>query len=130
MGYTVQKSGESVIIATFTNPFDAAVDGGAVAGHLIDILNNTTGDVYYIADMQGVDVSFSELVEGLAVAFTTPGSPYANPRLQTFTVATDDLLALGTKAVSEQQQYGKANVKLYSSVAEAQTEINRLMGKG
>ncbi|MCU0464374.1 MAG: hypothetical protein MUF38_07365 [Anaerolineae bacterium] len=120
MSYTIsQKPDSPIIIATFTDPFDAVNDGGAVAGYLLDALNNISGNVYYIADMSTIKIDFSDLVMGLAAAYTTPGSPYANPRLKTYTVAHDDLIEFGAKAATEQQQYGKVEVKFYRDVTEA-----------
>lgn len=131
MGYSINHlSGEPVLIATFTEPFDAVSDGGAVAGSLINALNNRTETLYYIADMSGLQISFSDLVSGLAAAFATPGSPYTHPLIKIFTVATDELIGLGAKAAAEQQQYGKASVKFYPNVEEALKEIHMMVAKG
>lgn len=125
MSYTIsQKPNSPIIIATFADPFDTVNDGGAVAGYLLDALNNSTSNIYYIADMSGVKIEFSDLVMGLAAAYTTPGSPYANPRLKTYTVANDDLIEFGAKAAAEQQQYGKVEVKFYRDVKEALEAIS------
>lgn len=130
MGVNISlNANEPIIIAVYTNPFNAVEDSNAVAGYLIDFLEKSKEQVYFVADMREINVTFSDLVSGLAVAYTTPGSPYANPRLKTFTVATDELISLGAKAVAEQRQYGRADVQLYNTVEAALTEIKTLMGK-
>jgi hypothetical protein len=98
-----------------------------VAAQLQTLLSNTNSNVYYIADMRKVKISFSDLVVGLAQAFANKSSPYANPRLKTYTVASDELIAFGAKAAAEQDQYNKAAVKFYPGVDEALVEIRREM---
>lgn len=104
-------------------------DSTAVAIQLLEFLDKTTGPVYYIADMRDIKIKFSDLVMGMSQAFTDPHSPYANPRMTTYTVASDLLISLGVKAASEQQQYGKADVKMYKSVDDALAEIRKQMAK-
>lgn len=128
MSYTFkQLANEPIFIAKFTEPFDVVADGSGVAGKLQDALNNSSGPVYYVADMSEVRIQFSDLVIGLAQAYSDKSSPYANPRLKTFTVANDELIAIGTKAAAEQEQYGHAAVKLYSSVDAAMQDVREAM---
>jgi hypothetical protein len=130
VGHTItQMPDEPIIVATFTNPFDPVKDAVPVAGYLLEHLKNTTGRVYYIADMSGLKINFSDLVQGMSQAFTDPNSPYVNPRLATFTVAGDTLISVGVKAAAEQQRYGKANIKLYRSINQAMSEIRKQMAK-
>lgn len=130
MGQSIsQVPDQPILIAKFTPPFDPMKDSMAVAGQLLEFLDKTTGHVYYIADMRDIKIKFSDLVMGMSQAFTDPHSPYANPRVTTYTVAGDLLISLGVKAASEQQQYGRADVKLYKSVDEALAEIRKHMAK-
>lgn len=130
MGHTItQLPSESVVIAKFTNPFDALKDSVAVAAFLTEHLRTTAGQIYYIADMSGIKITFFDLVQGMSQSFTDPTSPYANSRLTTLTVAGDLLISLGVKAASEQQQYGKVNVKLYRTVDQALAQVRKLSAK-
>ena len=104
-------------------------DSTAVAVQLLEFLDKNPGPVYYIADMRDIKIKFSDLVMGMSQSFTDPHSPYANPRMTTYTVASDLLISLGVKAASEQQQYGKADVKMYKSVDDALAEIRKQMAK-
>lgn len=123
MSHTIkQLPNEAIIVATFSEPFDPAGDTGAVANYLQDSLKQSKGTLCYVVDMRGVKIKFSELVVGLAQAYTDKSSPYINPRLKTFTVANDDIIAFGTKAAAEQEQYNKAAVKLYADIDEALTD--------
>lgn len=128
MSTTVKKlPNEAIIIAKFTEPFDAAQDTTAIANHLQDVLNNSSGTLCYIADMSEVKIKFSDLVLGLAEAFSNKSSPYANPRLRMFTVGSDELITFGTKAAAEQAQYNKANVALYSDVDSALADARKAL---
>jgi hypothetical protein len=124
-----QVPDQPILIAKFTPPFDPVKDSSAIAVQLLEFLDKSAGTVYYIADMRDIKIKFSDLVMGMAQAFTDPQSPYANPRVRTYTVASDLLINLGAKAASEQQQYGKANVKMFKSVDEALAEIRKQMAK-
>ncbi|MFN8527484.1 MAG: hypothetical protein U0670_02595 [Anaerolineae bacterium] len=122
-----QLPNEPIIIAKFTEPFDSTKDTTGVALVLADTLNKITGKLYYIADLQDVQIQFSDLVIGLAEAYANKASPYSNPRLTTFTVASDMLIEMGAKAASEQQQYGNADVKFYAKVDDALAVIRGQM---
>lgn len=128
MPYTIEQfPDEPIIVVTQKDPFDAVNDSMAVAAFLLDALEKSNGDLYLVGDMTGISISFSDLVAGMAAAYATPGSPYTNPRLKTFTVATSKLLELGAKAAAEQRQYGNANVKLYATRDEALNEIRKIL---
>lgn len=130
MGQSIsQIPDQPILIAKFTPPFDPMKDSTAVAGQLLEFLDKNPGPVYYIADMREIKIKFSDLVMGMSQSFTDPHSPYANPRMTTYTVASDLLISLGVKAASEQQQYGKADVKMYKSVDEALAEIRKQMAQ-
>lgn len=131
MTYTItQLPNEPITIVVQEDPFDPVNDSMAVAAFLIQWLEKTTGDLYLVGDMRGVNISFSDLVAGMAAAYATPGSPYNNPRLKTYTIATSELLELGAKAAAAQRQYGNANVKLYATPEEALAEIRAILSKG
>jgi hypothetical protein len=128
MSQTVRKlANEPIIVAKFGEPFNAVQDGNTVATILQDALNNSDKTIYYVADMRDIKVQFADLVAGLAQAYSDKSSPYVNPRLKTFTVANDTLIALGTKAAAEQEQYGKAAVKLYATIEDALADVRRMM---
>ncbi len=127
MSHSIKKlSNEPIVVAKFTEPFDVVNDTGTVAKYLQDTLVGSSGDLYYVADMSEIEIQFSDLVTGLAQAYTDKSGPYTNPRLKTFTVAKSELIALGSKAAAEQSQYGKAAVKFYPSTDEALAEIRKM----
>lgn len=130
MGQSIsQVPDQPILIAEFTPPFDPMKDSMAVAVQLSEFLAKHEGHVYYIADMRKIKIKFSDLVMGMSQAFTDPHSPYSNPRLTTYNVASDLLISLGTKAANEQQQYGKADVKLFKTTEDALAEIRKHMAK-
>ena len=120
MSYKFERiPGEPVVVGTLFNPYDPGPDVEGIAQELNKVLNETTGTMYYVADMSGLNVSFSELTVGLAQAFRTPGSPYANPRLKTFPVGSAAMIKFGVEAASQQSNYGKQQIQLYASREEA-----------
>jgi len=124
------EQNEAIIIGTYMSPFDPKDDLNNAAAYLLNALNTSEGTLYFIADMRALKISFADLVVGLAGAYATPDSPFSNPRVKTFTVATHDLIAFGVKAAAEQTQYGNADVKLYLTVEEALKDIQEDISKG
>lgn len=116
-----------IVIAEFTEPFNAVEDSDAVAAYLNKFLNQHTGTVHYIADMSKINIDFSQLILGMAAAYKTPNSPYSNPRLKIYSIASDEMIILGTQASAEQEQYGKVDVRLYPDQAAALAEINAVL---
>lgn len=108
-----------VLIATLLEPYDPISDTVQIAMELQKRLDSSNEDVNLITDLRNINVTFSDLIQGLAVAYKTPGSVFANPRLKSFTVGSDLLIQIGAKAVSEQEQYGRIPIKLHSSVESA-----------
>jgi|GEM_PF-3012151 len=132
MAYLIKRheQNESIIINTYVPPFDQENDLKVVADYLVDALNTSKGTLYVIGDMRALKIKFSDLVVGLAIAYADPNSPFSNPRIKAFTVATDDLLTFGANAVSEQAQYGNAAIKHYLTVEEALKDIQEDISKG
>lgn len=124
MSYTVEEKPElKAVLITYNAPFDSIKDTGGVAEYLMEALASRTEELHFVADFSGTKVSFGDLVSGMAEAYRTPGSPFSNPLLKTYTVANDNLIKIGVKAAAEQEQYGMASVKLYSSVEEALQDV-------
>jgi hypothetical protein len=116
-----------VLIATNQEPYDPVADTMQIAAELQKRLDETTDDVYFISDLRHVKVTFSDLVQGMAAAFKTPGSVFANPRLKTFTVGNELLVQLGAKAATEQDQYGRVAISLHTSVESAIEAVKKAL---
>ncbi len=69
--------------------------------------------------MLNVQVDFSQLSAGLAMAFTNKDSVYSNPNLKIILVGTDAMLKIGNEAVKSQEQYGQIDIPLFSTMDEA-----------
>jgi len=121
---------DSIIIGTYSEPFDPLADSYTAAEYLLDALKNSFTTMYYVADMRQLKVSFSDVMIGLDTAYKTPGSPYKHPNLKTFTVATDELIKMGAIAAAQQMQYGQSDVMFYHNIDEALKEIIMQVGKG
>jgi hypothetical protein len=124
MSYTFERfPNEPIAICTFKQPYDPKADAQGAAEELIKMLASIQGDVYYIADLRNINVSFSDLAVGLAQAFKTPGSPYANPRLKTFTVGSGELVRIGVETTARSQAYGNVQVRLFTSLEDALEQV-------
>src|SRR5687767_12851994 len=110
---------EPIVIGTISNPYHAMDDAMGLAVELNKVLEEMPGQIYYVADMAELNVSFAELTVGLATAYRTPGSPYASPRLKTFPIGSAAMIKFGVEAASQQSNYGKQEIQLYGSREEA-----------
>lgn len=116
---------QNILIITFNDPFDVIADTATAEKEIKKRLDKNHDQLHYIADLSHVKVSFAGLVQGMAQAFTTPGSVFTNPKLINYTIIGDDqIMQLGAKAAKEQDQYGKIPIKLYGTVDDALKEIN------
>lgn len=118
------RQDKNILISTFSTPYDPMNDTMSSIQEITKRLNETDKDLHYVADMRALNISFADLVSGLAQAFSNPDSVFANPRLKTYTVGSNTLIRMGSQAVAEQSQYGKIPIKLFSSVEEALQAID------
>jgi hypothetical protein len=116
-------SNSPIILMTLSNPYNPHTDSLETSAHIKGIFEASNDDVYCVADMSTINVSFSDLVLGLSEAFKNPESIFSNPRIHMYTVGSSELLRLGTEAVANQAQYGQVGIKIYGSVPEAVTQI-------
>lgn len=117
------KTELQTIIITYHSPYSIEVDLPKANQAIVDMLEKTDGTLNYIADMSDIDVDFSTLVEGMRAAFKDPNSVFSNPRLNMLTILESDLLKMGAKAVSEQEQYGKIPIQMFDNVDDALAHI-------
>lgn len=113
----------NAIIVTFVPPYSLEKDFPKANQMLTDVLEETDGQLNYVADMSDIEVDFATLVEGLRVAFKTPNSAFSNPRLNMMTVMKSEVLKMGATAASQQEQYGKIPVQMFDSVDDALAHI-------
>ncbi|MEM6284674.1 MAG: hypothetical protein AAF787_20970 [Chloroflexota bacterium] len=128
MAYEIKQIDNAPIwVATYTEPYNAIVDAGAVDAEMTSITAGMEGPIYYIPDLRATDVNFGQIVEGMAAAFQ-PGvkSFYNDPRVKILTVGTNELIKMATVAAAS-KQYGEIDIQIFATpeeaIAHAQAEI-------
>lgn len=127
MACTIERYPDKpIVIATFSQPFDAVKDASVTAGYLHRLLSETNDDIHYIADLSALEIDFSDLVLGMTTAYASLQSPFYSPRLKTYTVGNTELVKVGAEAAADDARYG-ANVRFYRHISEALAEVERLV---
>lgn len=87
------------------------------------------GKVYRILDFTGLDLRFPDMVIGLATERTHEGGAY-DPDVVTIYVGKHELVEMGVKALTEQEQFAGSNVLgLVQSREEALNLVREDMAK-
>lgn len=125
MGHQINyKPSQSILIGTFTEPFNIAEDAIAVGNALGEALEEVEGFVYYVADLSQVRVSFEDLGKGMGAAYGDPNSAYRSARLKIFTVSVDLSIEVGTRATN-QDQFGDSSAIVFRTVDDAMAAIRK-----
>jgi len=92
---------ESILIVTFTEPFDPVADAQKAFGDLLALVEKAKPPYFYVNDMRGVNLAFDDLVTGMTV-FLQKVSLHD---VHFVGIGSGEMVALGAKAV-KQAQYG------------------------
>jgi hypothetical protein len=114
-----------VIIATSQEPYAPAEETIQIMGELQKRLTENKGNIHFVSDLRSVKISFSDLVEGMALAFRTPGSAFADPRVKVYVVGNQEFVDIGAKAATEQSQYGRVPIQVFNSVEGALEAVRK-----
>lgn len=74
--------------------------------------------IYRILDVSKVDLQFSDMMVAMGAERGMEGGS-SDPDVTTLFVGSGELVKMGTKALAEQDQYGKARVHLFTTQEEA-----------
>jgi hypothetical protein len=120
MPYEVSRLGkEPIIIATLIDPIDWARDIKNTTAQVAALAAEIEGRGFRITDLTRTNVSFSELMMGLAAVLRSEGGWLSTPQIQPLVVTTQELGREFQTFVAEQEQYGKLNIEVFSTLAEA-----------
>jgi hypothetical protein len=92
---------ESILVVTYSQPFDPAVDTQGAMGELLALMQKAKPPYYNIADVRKISLTFSDVVNGMATLRQNPNLSDVN----FLSVGSGELLELGAKAIA-QAQYG------------------------
>lgn len=108
-----QLGDEPIVIATIFEPVNMAVDPQANRDFSNEVARQFDGPVYRITDFTNFEVTFSQLVLGLAEDIKS-----SEPNIKHVFVGSGEMVELQTRAGS-QEQYGAHEIQLFESVDEA-----------
>lgn len=119
MAVTVEKlSGEPIIITTYTDPFDAAVDLPASFAQVAELSKDLPAPVYSVNHIQLSETGFSDITLAMQQAISNMPGSAVDPRIRTLLVGASDLLRLAAESGS-QEQYGGVDIRWFPTLDEA-----------
>jgi hypothetical protein len=120
MPYQVSRLGhEPIIIATLTDPIDWAQDIKKTTAHVAALAAEFEGRGFRITDLTQTNVTFSELMMGLAAVLRSEGGWLSTPQITPLVVTTQELGREFQAFVAEQEQYGKLHIEIFSTLEQA-----------
>jgi hypothetical protein len=110
---------EPYFIATYTTPFDIAVDYGLIlktAQELSDRrkAQNLPYKVYYVSDVRQINLTFGQLIEGLAMVRQSEAGV-----MKAVIVGSTEMTQLAAKAVQQKQYGSREETKIFDNVPDA-----------
>lgn len=106
------------ILLDIQEPFDPKEDVTRSAQEAARLQQELDRPIYRIIDLSKVDMEFSEMIVAMGNERKQAGGS-SDPNITTCFVGSSDVVRMGTKALAEQDQYGKGKVSLFTSVNEA-----------
>lgn len=85
--YEVDPTYHNLLISTVYPPFDPLIDTQAALKSVTFHLRNIKGNIYILSDLRLLDVSFAELIIGMATAAFKEQSPLRSDRVNIAQVA-------------------------------------------
>jgi hypothetical protein len=120
MPYQVSRLGhEPIIIATLTDPIDWAQDIKKTTAEVAALAAEIEGRGFRITDLTQAKVTFSELMMGLAAVLRSEGGWLSTPQITPLVVTTQELGREFQAFVAQQEQYGKLQIEIFSTLEQA-----------
>jgi hypothetical protein len=120
MPYQVSRLGhEPIIIATLSDPIDWAQDIKKTTAEVAALAAEIEGRGFRITDLTQTNVTFSELMMGLAAVLRSEGGWLSTPQITPLVVTTQELGREFQAFVAQQEQYGKLHIEVFSTLEQA-----------
>ncbi len=119
MPVTVQKmADENIILVAYESPYKVSETTESMEV-IQQIVEQAVGVTYLIVDLSRLNMTFSDMVQGLAASTSgRQGWSVKDPRTRMVVVGANKLIEFGVKAVN-QTQYGGINIPLFDTMDEA-----------
>lgn len=116
--------GEPIFLTTVTEEFDVAKDAPALLEAMKNAFDAAAEPMYMIDDMRKMRVSFSDVVNGLALSTRGDLGIANHPKVRKIIiVTTNELLKFSSNALKQAQYGGISNVEVFTSLEAALTAI-------
>lgn len=109
-------------------PFDPAQDTQTNMDETVKLKRKLGRPVYRIIDIRSFNITFSDMTMAMGAERGREGGS-SDPDVTTCFVGSGALVEVGTKALAQQDQYGKGKVKLFTSVEQAIEYVRTDVGK-
>lgn len=106
------------LILENVEPFDPMQDTATNMEETVKVKRELGRGVYRIIDIRSFNIAFSDMAMAMAAERNREGGS-ADPEVTTCFVGSGTLVEFGSKALAQQDQYGKGRVKLFTSVEQA-----------
>jgi hypothetical protein len=120
MAISVEKlPDEPIVLVRITNPLDVSRDIPYLIQELERIFDASPEQLFDITDTIGLNVSFGELVAGMAALTKGKSNVLRHPKVSGYAIVADSgLVQLGVSALG-QVQYGNISAKVVTTLDEA-----------
>ena len=106
------------VILENVEPFDPMQDTATNMEETVKVKRELGRPVYRIIDIRSFNIAFSDMAVAMGAERNREGGA-GDPEVTTCFVGSGTLVEIGSKALAQQDQYGKGNVKLFTSVEQA-----------
>lgn len=113
-----QFPGEPIVVFRFVSPSQPAADAELMRQSLLAAQPSAAGMLYFITDFTEAELSFSELMVGMAEFTHHIARDLKNKPFKAATVGTSEMIRLMAEA-GRQEQYGSLEVPFYPTLSEA-----------
>lgn len=109
---------QPIIIIDCHNPFDFTNDVIESCDFVADYLRDFAGRYYRIIDFHEIEMTFSDLVQGLAAKTRQVPGSLRDPRIKTVLVGDHEFVKMKSESL-KQEQYGGLDVPLFDNIRDA-----------
>lgn len=117
---------EPILFTHYSSPLNAEADFPIALGGINKLLQDHSGVCYNVTVVGDVPMTLDMIIDGLALLRRVTGG---EDRLQLLTVASDDLIQMAVRWVSQPQYGGFAPAKMVATEAEALAYIRAELAK-
>ena len=109
----------NILIIKVSDPFDMKETIHELNDLISEALDNCEGMLNYVSDIRDASISFGDMVSGMGLIFKGGIDTFSDPRLRMIVVSDNPVVKMGSKAASQQSQYGKVPIKVFATVEDA-----------